>query len=49
MKRENMGKRLAVISAAMVLSVAAAVSVWAKTKLDTVSEVYWNEDEENES
>lgn len=49
MKLQNMGKRLAVLSAALVLSAAAVVTVWAKTKLDTVSEVYWNEDEDNDS
>lgn len=49
MKLQNMGRRLAIVSAAMILSVTAAATVWAKTKLDTVSEVYWNEDEDNES
>ncbi len=49
MKLQNIGRRLAIVSAAMILSVTAAATVWAKTKLDTVSEVYWNEDEDNES
>ena len=49
MKWKQIGKRLAVVSAAVVLSAAATVTVWAKTKLDTVSEVYWNEDEDNDN
>lgn len=49
MKLQQIGKRLAIVSAAVILSMAATVTVWAKTKLDTVSDVYWNDDEDNDS
>lgn len=49
MKWKQIGKRLAIVSAAAILSVAGTVTVWAKTKLDTVSEVYWNDDEDNDN
>lgn len=42
-------KKLAVISAAAVLMLAAAVPSWAKTRLDTAADLYWNEDDDNDN
>lgn len=49
MKLQYIGKKLAIVSAVAVLSAAAAMTAWAKTRLDTVTELYWNEDDDSES
>ena len=49
MKLQQMGKRLAVVSAVMILSAVTAMTVWGKTRLETVSDVYWNDEDDNES
>lgn len=49
MRLKWVGRKLAVASTAVVFSVAVAVTAWAATRLDTVSEVYWNEDDDNEN
>ncbi|MCI9106324.1 MAG: hypothetical protein HFG57_10295 [Lachnospiraceae bacterium] len=49
MKMQQMGKRLAVVSAVMILSAVTAMTVWGKTRLETVSDVYWNDEDDNES
>ncbi len=43
MKGKHLTKRLAVLATAMILSVAGALTVWAATRLDQVSDYYWDE------
>lgn len=44
-----MGRKLALFSTAVILSAAAVMTGWAATRLDTVSEVYWNDDDDNDN
>lgn len=44
----NLGKWMAVMSAVIVMSAAAVMNVWAVEKLDKVTELYWNEDDDND-
>ena len=50
MRQQKKGRRLAVLLSSVVLSASVTITAWAAvTRLDTVSEVYWNEDEDNEN
>ena len=49
MRLQNMGRKLALFSTAVILSAAAVMTGWAATRLDTVSEVYWNDDDDNDN
>lgn len=46
MKR-SLGKKLAVWMMAAVMAAAGSVTVWAATRLDTVSDAYWDDESEN--
>lgn len=49
MRLQNMGRKLALFSTAVILSAAAVMTGWAATRLGTVSEVYWNDDDDNDN
>lgn len=49
MKLQQNGKRLAVVLATVIFSVAVLMTAWGKTRLETVSDVYWNDEDDNES
>lgn len=43
MNRHKMGKRLGLVVAALVMAAAASIVAWAATRLDTVSDTYWDD------
>ena len=44
--KQSMGKRLAVWVVAAALAAAGSMTAWASERLDTVSDVYWDDDNE---
>lgn len=46
---KHVGKKLAVLTAAVVLSLASMAPAWAKERLATIEDLYWNEDDDNEN
>lgn len=45
MRQSKLGRRLAVLAAALSLSIAGAATAWAATRLATVQDVYWDDDD----
>ena len=45
MRHMKFGRRLAMLAAVVVLSAAGAVTAWAATRLDTVQDTYWDDDD----
>ena len=48
MRLGKIGKRMAVVSAVLLMSAAVVMNVWAAEKLDRVTGLYWNEDDDND-